>query len=103
MPRSRPVILIQSVLTTLGILFGASLLVDLVDPRIVGLGSLLVVAVKGGLDFYLNATTTPSAQVLATQPIPGGDVVAGPASNFTTGAAISTDLPVGEITTPPER
>jgi hypothetical protein len=86
--RSKPIIITQAILTSLGILFGASLLADLVDPRWVGLGALLVIAGKGGLDFYINATTTPTANVVATQTAAGEPVIAGPQSLVKTGAEL---------------
>ena len=63
MARTKPVIVIQSILTGLGILFAGAVLADIVDPRWPGLGALLVLAGKGGVDFYVNATTTPTATV----------------------------------------
>jgi hypothetical protein len=86
--RSKPIIIAQAILTGLGILFGAALLGDLIDPRWVGLGALIVIATKGGIDFYVNATTTPNAQVVATQTSAGEPVVAGQASLVTTGAEL---------------
>jgi hypothetical protein len=87
--RSKPVIIAQSILTGLGIVFGATVLADIVDPRLPALGAVLVLAAKGGLDFYTNATTTPSAQVVATQAAPGEPVLAGPASPVTTGVELN--------------
>jgi hypothetical protein len=95
--RSKPIIITQAILTGLGILFGAALLGDLFDPRLVGLGALIVVATKGGLDFYVNATTTPNAQVVATQTSAGEPVVAGQASLVTTGAELQPGDAVHEI------
>jgi hypothetical protein len=101
MPRSKAIIITQSILTGLGILFGATLLADIVDPRIVGLGALLVLSIKGGLDFYIAATTTPTARVVATQEQPGAPVVAGPASVVSTGHTISPSLSVADVAAPP--
>jgi hypothetical protein len=97
MIKSRPIIITQSILTALGILFGASLLADVFDPNVVGLGALAVLATKGGLDFYIAATTTTSSEVVATQTQPGAPVVAGPASVVTTGHTIPSNLSVGEV------
>jgi hypothetical protein len=98
MPRSKPIIITQSIFTALGIFFGASLLADIIDPQIVGVGALTVAAVQGGITFYLSATTTPFAQVVATQTQPGAPLVAGPASEVSTGHTISPDMSVADIT-----
>jgi hypothetical protein len=99
MARSKPIILIQSILTGLGILFAGTALAEVVDPVWPALGALLVIAAKGTVDFYVNATTTPTATVIATQQAPGEPVVAGLASKVETGEVLHASDAVREIAT----
>jgi hypothetical protein len=90
MARSKPVILAQSILTGLGILFAGTALTEVVDPVLPALGALLVIAAKGSIDFYVNATTTLTSTVVATQEKAGAPVIAGPQSTVTTGDELSS-------------
>ncbi|MGH2690383.1 MAG: hypothetical protein ACRDKW_16480 [Actinomycetota bacterium] len=101
MPRSRPILIIQSFLAGATALLGGAALGDFVSLEVIGLANLVIAAITVGLGVYLsgsNSQTTVTSTVLATQDHAGGDVVAGPASSFTTGAAIEPHLAVGEIT-----
>lgn len=102
MPRSRPIIVAQAILTGLGILFAGTALAD-ISPlwtTVAALGALGVLAAKGGIDFYVNATTTPTATVVATQTEPGAPVVAGPRAAVSTGAVIPPSLTVADVAPP---
>jgi hypothetical protein len=103
MPRSKPILITLAVFTSLYSMLTTLAGINVLDPVVLAIAMGVVTAGRAGIDFYLAGSSTESAQVLAVQPVKGGHVIAGPASSFTTGAAIEPQLPVGEITTPPER
>ena len=98
MPRSRPIVILQSILAGVTALLGGAALGNFVDVQIVGLANLVVAAVTVGLGVYLSVSNVPAQTVLATQEYSGGDVVAGPASTVTTGAVLSTRETVDSLT-----
>jgi hypothetical protein len=94
-------IITLAVYTALGVILGGAALSDWIDVRVIGLLTLLLVGTRAGIDFYISATTTPNAQVVATQEKAGAPVIAGPQSQVTTGDTLAPGASVGDIVQPP--
>lgn len=86
MPKSRPVLIIFSILAALQVLTGAAALGDIIGKDIFALFVLSVAAVQSGMSFYVNAQVTENSQVGAVLSGSRG-LVAGPAA---------TDIPDGQ-------
>jgi len=67
MPRSKPIVILQSVLAGVTALLGGAALADFVDVRVIGLANLVMAAVTVGLGVYLSGSNVPAPTVLATQ------------------------------------
>lgn len=90
MKKSRPVLIIFSILASLQFLAAGAALADLVGPRIFGLFGLSVGAVQVGMGFYVQNLTIPMEQVAAY--VSSGDqpsVIAGPAAEATNGTEVT--------------
>ena len=93
MNRSKPVLVIFSVLAGLQILAAGSALADVVGANVAALIGLGIGAIQGGLAVYTSGQVTNNANVAAVQ-APTGEIVAGPAA---------TKIPDGtvvEVSTP---
>lgn len=90
MNKSRPVLIVFSILAGLQVLSGGASLGDVIGKDTAGLFILLIAAVQVGMTFYVQGLTVPVGDVAAY--VTGGDnpkLVAGPASSTTNGAAVT--------------
>lgn len=79
MNKSRPVLIVFSVLAGLQVLSGAAALGDLVGDQAFGLFSIIVAAIQVGMTFYVQNQVTP-VEDTAAYVNSNGVTVAGPAS-----------------------
>lgn len=96
MNKSRPVLIIFSILAALQFLAAGAALGDLVGPHVFGLFGLSVGAVQVGMTFYVQNITVPIQNVAAY--VTSGDVptvVAGPAAAATNGAEVTVSETAG--------
>lgn len=77
--KSRPVLIVFSVLAALRVLSGAAVLSDVIGPTAFGLFAICVAAVQVGMTFYVQNQVTPMKDVAAYVD-EDGNTVAGPAS-----------------------
>jgi type IV secretory pathway TrbF-like protein len=99
MPRSKPIVILQSILAGATALLGGAALAEYINGRAIGLANLVVAAVTVALSVYLSGTNTSNPQVVATQTGAGAPVVAGPASTVTTGDVLEPTARVDAIST----
>lgn len=85
--KSRPVLIIFSILAALQVLSGASALADLVGKEAFGIFVLVVAAIQVGMTFYVQNQVTPVNDVAAYVD-EDGNVVAGPASPPVNGTVV---------------
>lgn len=98
MNKSRPVLIIFSILAGLQVLTGAAALGDVIGDQAFGLFALGVGAVQVGMTFYVQNSVVPVQDVAAYQNS-YGDVVAGPAAGVTNGKlvdVVKTEPPASE-------
>lgn len=98
MSKSRPVVIIFSILAGLQILSNAGGLSDIVGAKIFFLFGLMVAAVQVGMTFYVQNTVVPQEDV-GSYVNQEGKLVAGPASGVTNGKeveVIKTEPPASE-------
>lgn len=96
--KSRPVIIIFSILAGLQILSNAGGLSEVLGAKIFFLFGILVAATQVGMTFYVQNTVTPNQDV-AAYANKDGQVVAGPAAGVTNGKTVEvvkTELPASE-------
>jgi len=98
MPRSRPILIVQSIIAGLVVALGTAGLADLLPEKVVNALIVLVGAVQAGLGFYLSGSNTQNVQVVATQVAPGADVVAGDASPVDTGDVLNPQSRLVDVT-----
>ena len=104
MSKSRPVLIVFSILAGLQVLTGAAALGDVIGQEAFGLFAIGVAAVQVGMTFYVQNMTVPQGDV-AAYVNSRGDVVAGPAGGVTNGKlveVVKTEPPAseGEFVTP---
>jgi hypothetical protein len=87
MTKSRPVLIVFSILAGLQVLTGAAALGDVIGDQAFGLFAILVAAVQVGMTFYVQNQTVPVMDVAAYQNSKG-QVVAGPAAGATNGTPV---------------
>ncbi len=90
MPKSRPVLIVFSILAGLQVLTAGAALGDVIGPTAFGLVALGVASVQVGMTFYVQNLTVPLRDVAAY--VTGGDspsVIAGPAAAAATGAEVT--------------
>lgn len=76
MTKSRPVILTMSILAGLQILTAGAALSDTIGVKAAALTVLVVAAIQGGVQFYVQSQVTPTQDVVAFRD-KNGDVVPG--------------------------
>ena len=96
MTKSRPVIIIMSVLAGLQILVAGAALTDVVGGKVAAFLVLLVAAAQGGVQFYVQSLVTPTQDVVAYRD-KSGSVVPGELAND----ADRAQEAVAVLTTPP--
>lgn len=92
MNKSRPVLIVFSILAGLQVLSAGAALSDIVGPAVFGLFALGVAAVQVGMTFYVQNLTVPLADVAAY--VSGGPtpaVIAGPAAAVTNGTVVTVE------------
>lgn len=77
--RSRPVLIVFSILAALQVLTGSLALGEVIGPQAFGLFAILVAAVQVGMTFFVQNQVVPTDAVAAYVD-PAGRTVAGPAS-----------------------
>lgn len=87
MNKSRPVVIIFSILAGLQILSNAGGLSEILGPKVFFLLGILVASVQVGMTFYVQNSVVPQAEVGAYTNNQG-DMVAGPASGVTNGKGV---------------
>jgi hypothetical protein len=87
MTKSRPVLIVFSILAGLQILTAGAALGDTIGKDAAGLIVLAVAAVQGGMSFYVQGQVVPQEDVAALQN-EAGIVVAGPAAGPTNGTPV---------------
>jgi hypothetical protein len=99
MPTNKPLLLAQSIIAGLTAALGTAGLTDILPANLVFGLVVLVGAVHAGIGYYQSHDNTSSNTVVATQPILGGAVIAGPASaeDIKTGSELDADLTIGEV------
>lgn len=101
--KSRPVVIIFSILAGMQILSNAGGLSEVVGPKVFFLFGILVASVQVGMTFYVQNVTAPVEDVGAYINAEG-NMVAGPASGVTNGKeveVIKTEPPASEGETAP--
>jgi hypothetical protein len=88
MTKSRPVLMVFSVLVAAQVLLASASLADTIGERAYGLLALGVAAVQAAMTFYVQGQVTPNASV-AAQVTSHGAVVAGEAAQQTTGQPVT--------------
>lgn len=92
MNKSRPVLIIFSILAGLQVLSAGAALADVIGKDLFGLFALGVAAIQVGMTFYVQNLTVPLQDVAAY--VTGGNsplLVAGPASSVTDGTEVVVD------------
>jgi hypothetical protein len=79
MNKSRPVLIVFSILAGLQVITGAAALGDIIGDQAFGLIAVIVAAVQVGMTFYVQNQVTPVSDVAAYVD-QAGNTVAGPAS-----------------------
>jgi hypothetical protein len=96
--KSRPVLIVFSILAALQVLSGASALADIIGKDTFALFALLVAAVQVGMTFYVQNQVVPTVDIGAYINS-DGQLVAGPAAGVTNGKTvdvIKTEPPASE-------
>lgn len=91
MSKSRPVIITMSVLAGLQILTAGAALSDVIGPKAAAFFVLVVAAAQGGVQFFVQAMVTPTADVIAYRN-KNDYVVAGEAARDPAKAAAAVEL-----------
>lgn len=97
-PKSRPVLIVFSILAALQVLSGASALADIIGKDTFALFALVVAAVQVGMTFYVQNQVVPVLDVGAYTNN-AGHLVAGPAAGVTNGKeveVVKTEAPASE-------
>lgn len=97
-PKSRPVLIVFSILAALQVLAGATALSDIIGKDTFALFALLVAAVQVGMTFYVQNQVVPTQDVGAYTNT-AGQLVAGPAAGVTNGKeveVVKTEAPASE-------
>lgn len=87
MSKSRPVLIVFSILAGLQVFTAAATVADVLGPTAMGLIVAAIGAVQVGLSFYVQNLTVPVQDVAAYQSS-SGQVVAGPAAGATNGTPV---------------
>ncbi len=95
-PRSRPIIILQSVLAGLSALLGGAALADFVDIKVIGLANLFVAAITVGLGVYMSGTNVEGSNVVVAMQNPTTPV-AGDASAVTTGKELQPGQTIASV------
>jgi hypothetical protein len=95
MPKSRPVLIVFSILSGLDVLFGGAALGNIIGVDTLALCILGTKAVQVGMTFYVQGTVTPTKDVAAYDAGDQRGIVAGPA------AAPANGVPVDIVVSPP--
>jgi hypothetical protein len=98
MTKSRPVVIVFSILAGLQVLTGAAAISDVIGDQLFGMFAILVAAVQVGKTFYVQNSVVPVGDVGAYTN-DAGDLVAGPASGVTNGKGVEvvkTEPPASE-------
>lgn len=92
--KSRPVVIVFSVLAALQILTSGSALADIIGVDIAALVVLVIAAVQVGMTFYVENSTVPLEDVAAFETA-GSRLIAGPAAHQEDGTDVHiiADLP----------
>jgi hypothetical protein len=86
--KSRPVLVVFSILAGLDVLFAGAALGDVIGVKTVALGVLATKAVQVGLSFYVQSGVVP-VQDVAAYINTSGRAVAGPAAGLTNGTPVA--------------
>lgn len=98
--KSRPVVIVFSILAALQVLTAGSTLADVVGKDLAGLVILAIAAVQVGMTFYVQGGVVPSQDSVAYIN-EKGVAVAGPAAGLTNGTAVEVQqAPVSTRTAP---
>ena len=110
-PKSRSIIAVMAVFTAIGVLLGGTALTEWVDPKLLGLVTLIYVAARAGVDYFFQASANieaPRVAVALTGRMEQGQVVArdatavaGPGSPVPTGEELNPQSTVAAVTPPP--
>ena len=100
-PKSRSIIIVGSIFFALGILLGGTALAEFLDPKLLGLLTLLFVAARGGWDYFVNASANVDANRVAVVMTDAATPVAGEASPVTTGEALHPGDTIQAVTPKP--
>ena len=87
MGKSRPVVIVFSILAALQVLTASAALADVVGESAFMIFALCVAAVQVGMTFYVQNATVPVQDVAAYTNVQG-QVVAGPAAGATNGTPV---------------
>lgn len=88
MPKSRPVLIIFSILSGLDVLFSGAALGNVIGVDTLALCILATKAVQVGMSFYVQGQVTPNRDVAAYDSGDERGVVAGPAAATANGAPV---------------
>lgn len=96
MNKSRPVVIVFSILAALQVLTGAAALGDVIGDTLFGLFAIVVAAVQVGMTFYVQNGVVP-VEDTAAYINSDGHAVAGPAAGLTNGTSVEvvTSAPGG--------
>lgn len=89
MKKSKPVLIVFSILAGLQVLSAGAALGDVVGPKLFGLFALAVAAVQVGMTFYVQNLTVPLANVAAYESGTNAGIVAGPAATPSNGVSVN--------------
>ena len=98
MPKSRPVVIVFSILAGLQVLSNAAGLSEILGAKVFFLLGILVASIQVGMTFYVQNGVVPVTDVGAYTNV-SGDLVAGPASGVTNGKSVDvvkTEPPASE-------
>lgn len=102
MNKSKPVLIVFSILAGLQVLSGAAVIGDVLGAQVFGVLVIGIAAVQVGMTFYVQNQVVPGTDVAAF--VNGrGEVVAGPAAGVTNGMAVEIAgvVPPAPPVTPP--
>jgi hypothetical protein len=88
------------IIAGLQVILGGSALADFIDPKLIGLFTLILAAITVTYGVITRGQVTPWVDVVA-KATSAGNVVAGPAANQMTGTSVTVHGPDGGVVAPP--
>lgn len=98
--KTNPVLIMAGIIAGLQVILGGSALADFVDPKIIGLCTLVLAGITVACGIITRGQVTPWVDVVA-KATPAGNIVAGPAANQMTGTEVTVHGPDGGQVAPP--